>query len=225
MAFTDWDFYTTGFSSSSIGIDTGSVLVDAGSLRVVGSGAGVGTWAGHLDSNFTKGFTSGRIRTVFRSHSSGSGVVSFFLYFMASQLDITSGGSCYYVNCTHASSALQLRKTTSGGVPGSFTNLQTITGGTNGIAYSNSINPVAVEVTWFGGPVANAVFGGTRIQIRAMEGTTAFTHMGAAAVFVDTSSPLTTSVAEGIGGFSSNLGVGSVQDFVDETTIYERVLI
>lgn len=222
MAFTDWDFYTQGVTSPSIGIDTSSNLVGVGSLRV--SGTGTGAWSGHLDNSFAKGFTSGRIRTVFRKKGA-NGLVHFVLYFMASQLDITNGGSCYFLKMTHGSSAFTVQKSTSGGLQGSSTTLATYTNTTNGMRYANANEPCTVEVVWFGGPSAVAVFGGTRIQVRCMQGTSNFNQMASLPVVTDTTSPLMTSVAEGIGGFTTNGGVDPLLDFVDETTIYERVLI
>ena len=140
-----------------------------------------------------------------------SDIIQGGIFFVASQdVGIAGAGSCYLFGPTGTLNSLELRKVNSGIFDDTPTTLETA--GIN--AGSSPTSTFALEVEW---KADLSIFGGTFITCRY--GATLAT-MTDVLEFVDESSPLLTSFAEGLFVFRSGIStVGQV--IFDDTSVYE----
>ena len=156
----------------------------------------------------TRGFVMGRLQTLMRVDSD---VIQGGIFFVASQdVGIAGAGSCYLFGPTGTLNSLELRKVNSGIFDDTPTTLDTA--GIN--VGSSPTSSFALEVEW---KADLGIFGGTFITCRY--GPT-LGSMVDVLEFVDESSPLLTSFAEGLFVFRSGIStVGQV--IFDDTTVYQ----
>lgn len=218
MALADW---TTNFSGVTVSLEITTPLVGNGSLKhVVPAGSHT---ANMYLTNFAKGFTKGRIRTLLRyvvrpsaNAQCGSGII-----FMQSNLNPVTTASNYY--------KFFLGPGTAGGSPGtqywqltkhtSRTLVQTpsniLVETSSETAANNDYWPIQIE--WI---VDLAGLGGTRLTAsKGTKNSTDFNTLATIYDHLDTSTPHTTSVGEGL--FTVAYGTGVFTTIFDETSIYE----
>ena len=219
MAFADWENFATGAGTPVFSPETTQQIEGSQSLVIGQTGGAVDMHALHtVASGLTQGVTAGRLRTLvdkktLSSTSTGTGIIC-----MQSARDVTTSGSCYLLRF-NTGATFSLVKITSG----------LTSSGTTLASGSFSPNPpndevFAIELMWFN----DVAFGGTRLEVRADTSGSVTDFSGLPALpdlqFDDTSSPLTTSLAEGV--FWQDLGSGSASEIVfDQTTLYTVAII
>jgi hypothetical protein len=243
MAFGDWDFF---FGSNTGGIPVGETTILFLTPPIEGTGSllskqSVGTvFAQTMNtlpktiSPLTHGFDAGRFQTLLRFDDiSGTSpdVCAAGFVFMQSERDLSYTGSLLenYAWCVEVSEgftghALVLYKLMSGlnvesnALPVSeeifrYTNpFGTLTGST----------VVALEVEWRAEPSVISALGGA--QIRGRAGLTDFSSLLEYATILDTSSPLSTTVGEGLfTTFKSSVSLITKSVTFDSTSLY-RIL-
>lgn len=229
MAFSDW--VQNQSANPVIALDTTSPIVGSGSLSITVPLSGARQCAHlYLDAPFSKGFLKGRIRTLLRwdtggllasgAQREGAGIVG-----VQSQLDVsgTTGScySCYLGKKDVAGSAFKivLGKHTAG--------LSSTVGNTYLSDTSLGITPTAgdfwpFEFEWV---VDIPGLGGVRLIGRlGTKNSQDFGTLVDQFDLVDSSSPLSASVAEGVFAGKGNTAVTTNDDWsFDQTTVFELV--
>ena len=230
MALGDWVINTTANFATSLEIST--PLVGNGSLRqafgpqvAAGHGANL-----HLTGSFARGFTKGRIRTLLRVRTrpastndvnTGAGIIC-----MQSALNVTASGSCYFAGWGHNEAATgdNTRRFYILKVDGGLSD--TSVSASQYLADSSTVTTTdgdyyPLEFEW---QVDIPNLGGVRLILR--RGTLNSTDFGTLATvydIIDSTSPLTTTVAEGVGSIRGNTTTSGA-DFVfnwDETSVFQ----
>jgi hypothetical protein len=202
MSLSDWEVYKSS-GSLGVAIDTATPLVGSGSLQMVLS-LSTGRCNLRLSSAHSRGFLKGKVRTLLQPNSAGT-TLKMGLYCMASQADITTDGSFYRLMWYNG--AVRLDKPTSG-IDHSPTELTSS-------AYSLSAGQtIALELEW---AYDLAEWGGTRLVGRVGSATD-FSDLAEVIAYTDTSTPLSTSVGEGLFSYTTS---GAKTVLGDETTIFE----
>ena len=214
---TDWLTDTASVTSSvSIQHHTSTPLNGNRSVRFnITNGSAVGSkGAGAVflvTPTYTRGHIMGRLRTLMRvdSNLNQSGI-----YFLASQdIGIAGLGSAYMFGPSGINNALVLRKTSGGLYNTSFTLLDS----TNTSLGISPTTAFAVEVEW---KASIDIFGGTHIICRYG---TSFGSLVEILEYVDESSPLTVSSAEGLFAFVDGADIVG-QAVFDDTSLYNITL-
>ena len=224
MAFSNWTFLTgsanyfahlsePGFPDS-LSEGTGALIIH-NTTGTLGGGV-VGYVNTSTDSFLQLGLLKGSIRSLFRRGDDASVVDHFAgLFCMASDLNAHNTGQLYGLHVElMASNNIQLRKGSSGGVLGVGT-VGTQLGSTFTADFQGAGSIVALELSW--NAEEQSSLGGTELVVR-MGFEQDFSDLVTIINVVDTTSPLTTSVAEGI--WTSYISFG-LETFVhlDQTRI------
>lgn len=222
----DWTRYTT--SGYIITLDLTTPLVQSSSLKMRDDASNSGAAHLHLNDSFDRGFTRGSIKTIIRLDSpvttGGTSAIGGGIVCMQSQLDIRTSGAAYIFNWGRPSS---------GSTPASgnfrfsidkmFSGLA-LSGSNVSLAQTADIPVVAgafypIEIEW---DFDNDAYGGVRL--RANRGTLNsidFNTLSPLFDVIDSSSPLTTSLAEGLYIYESSNSAGRINVSCDETIIAE----
>ena len=215
---TDWDTDTAQSNSTvSIQYHTSTPLAGNRSVRFnVTTGGSIGTkGAGAiylLEPTHDRGHVMGRLQTLMRVDSD---VIGSGIFFLASQdVGIAGAGSCYYFGPGGSVNILNLYKVNSG----LFDDTPTLLDTTGINVGASPTSTFAIEVEW----KANvSIFGGTSIICRYGATLGSMTDV---LEFVDESSPLVTSSAEGLFAFRSGIAtVGQV--IYDDTSLFSITLV
>ena len=227
MALFEWGVFEDFPITDQERSHDGSPILDDRSLKFEHTGTTAFSHANLIpQSSFLPTGTApaGKLRTICRidTHDGVSPQVSYFgVTALQSQDDLTTSGSCYalLVSASEGLVAprLHLHKFTSGltdELP--FPSLVDIPypgGLTIGV-------PFAIELQWI-----EDVGGIGGVFLAANTGTqTDYSDLTTQITFVDTSSPLTVSVSEGIvGSFKNNVGGDTKKVLFDNTTLFELV--
>lgn len=210
---SDWTSDTDSVTSTvSIQHHTSTPLQGNRSVRfnITTGGAGTSKGAGAIflvTPTYVRGHVMGRLQSLMRVDSD---LNHGGIYFLASQATGISGtGSAYMFGTTGINNTLVLRKTT-GGLFSTSSSLLDTTGINVGTSPTSAF---AIEVEW---KADVALFGGTSIICRY--GATLGSLVDVLE-FVDESSPLTSSNAEGLFSFVAGSGVVG-QSIFDDTSLY-----
>jgi hypothetical protein len=201
VALSDWTVYKT--SGEAALIDTSAPLVGSGSLKITTNTTGVVELV-RADSG-ERAFTKGRIRTLMKATGPLTNPWAG-IYCMASQADLTATGSCYcLVLGSAAGNVVRIIKQTAG--------LDNGSGSVASAAFAVDVGTLyCLELEWDYDPVT---WSGTRLSGRAGVQSD-FSDLTELVTYTDTSSPLTTSVGEGI--FVASFSASETY-FFDKTTI------
>ena len=225
MSILDWDIYVDFPGNLLIFTDTAAPEIGTGSLAFGHINTVDFTHANLVPTDDSAGLShgvapNGRLRTVCRVdiHEGGTPLISYFgVTALQSQDDLTAGGSCYALLLASGEGlvdpVLCLHKFTSG-LPNGLPTPPLIS-----IPFPVTLGvPFAMELEWI---VDVPNLGGTFLLART--GTqTDFSDLTAQMSFVDTSSPITTSVAEGVvASFKSNSVSDTKKVIFDNTTLFE----
>lgn len=213
MALSDWQQNFLAFPGNMIIVyEVLTPLVGTGSAKF----SYTNTSVGHIDLSAKVGaipgetyaLSHGRIRTLVKPHFNAG---NFFqgIYFMASQSYIASSTGAYYaVNVNGAALNFQVRKQTSGGMSG-FNTSSTLGSGGAWVAG----NTYGLEVEWHQDiPNLNGVF----ITVKVGSALN-FSDLTTIITLLDTSTPLSTTLGEGL--FVSNLASASGSTLFDDTRL------
>lgn len=230
MAITDWARYIDIGNLQLYTERDSSTIIDTGSLAMEHTGTALFTHANLVPNDvivtpLPKGiFPAGRLRTICRvdQHDGIEPQTSYFgICAMQSQENLVLGGSSYALLVASdeglANPTLHIHKFTSGLTDGlpvpslvSATFPGTITLGV----------PFTLELDWV---VDIPNLNGTLLIARTGTATD-FSDLTGQLSFVDTLSPLTSSVAEGLcGSFKNNLVSSTKRVLFDNTTLFELV--
>lgn len=220
MALGDWTQKKTG--TMTVSLEIVSPIVGNGSLKLASQASAASGMNMYLTS-LAHGFTKGRMRTLIKMVTiPNADNVGFGFTFLQSALDLsTTGtpGSSYFLSWGRVGAGggggnlvWNITKRTSG--------LAAATAGTSlytGVLAASANDYYPIQIEW----VADvSALGGTRITFsRGTLNSTDFNTLGVISDLIDSSSPLTTSVAEGIAFANSVAGTGIA--VLDETTIYQ----
>lgn len=224
MSLADWTKVQPG-SSVTISLDINTPLVGNGSLKFVNGQTPNGVANMYLTS-LGRGFTKGRVRTLIRMDARPSHVAyeRSGIVFLQSVLNPSvASGNCYTFGWGVGAS-------TSGTPGGQYwtLNKHALSLGTAGSNLFNEAVSVSagdyypIQVEWV---VDIAGLGGTRISISVGDlNSIDFSTLLPLVDYLDTSSPLTSSVAEGLFTAHPSSGISGVHTYTfDETTIYQLV--
>lgn len=219
MSFTQWDTFSTGSGGVTFTLEVGSPLVDATSLKMVAVDDAAGTVLPSDSGGLSHGFTVGRLRTIVElttlPGSFGASFISFGIVAMQSQDDVTTTGNAYNF-------ALHMG---AGGSPQSF-NLNKIVG-LDGSGFGTNLDTLAItpftagsiftmEFEWI---EAVSEIGG--VQLTGKTGTaTDFSDLSTVVSALDTTSPYTTSVGEGLFSKISTVSGTSFTVLFDTTELF-----
>ncbi len=221
MALSNWVVFETGFPT--VGIMTAitdpvplSPIIGTGSLRLTQYSVTEGL-INLYNTGYSPGFTKAKWRSVLRPVSM-LGITNYSLgfVFMQSQLNLTGGtGSCYFahlsVNANGTNARFIIRKFVG-------TGLQTNLGASTTLYTGSNLGTIlgtnnAVEVEW-------DASSGTQVDItiRRTLNSTSFASLTLETSITDSSSPLITSVGEGI-GCTNGSSSGATDWLLDSTTL------
>lgn len=222
MALGDWSQQSNS-ANHVVSLDISTPLVGVGSLKIANA-VGTPTAVNMYLTSLAKGFTKGRIRTLMRvavrpSHVAheGCGIVC-----LQSTLDVTAGsGDCYTFRLGPGPSAT--------GAPGTLywglvkhTSAIVNAGTALDISASETVAAGDYWPTQLEWVVDIPNLGGTRLTAsRGTKNSTDFSTLAVIYDYLDTASPLTTSVAEGLFGCHPTTGSTSYTYTFDETSVYE----
>ena len=219
MSFSQWTF--DGSTDLTVGLDAVNNVVGASSLGAFSLSVNFNRGKfGYVSnaSGLQRGITKGKVRSIFRVRNPAvintSLNVSCGLYCMASTLSLLSSGSAYGFDiiASTAGSNVSVRKWTFG-VLASHT--ATVLGSTTTATFANPGDTVAVELEWDADDQIG--LGGTRVIARL--GTSLiFNDLVTIVDVVDTSSPMTSSLAEGL-YFHDDNGSRELDLLADSTAI------
>ena len=191
MAFADWDFFTGGTVTNAL--QSTGALVGSSSLEIVmASGSRV---QGQLDAGESRGFTKGKIRSLFKNTAvtGTASSVNVGLWCLSSVENMlgTGSGDAYAVGIYPEDSVtnVTLRKITQN--LGEFLSTGTLLGSAS---EDFATATVALELEW---NVAVAETGGVVLKVRTGSQTD-YSDLSEVISIVDSSSPYTTGFAEGI---------------------------
>ena len=220
MAFVDWIFNKSATITASIDVvnppiaGNASLLID---MTTSGADTKINATTTDTNVNFPKGFTKGKIRTLFKVIASAATEKTFGLSAMQSQGSIfSSTGSFYVARVTVGTSGfvskIELMKNISNtGLVGLTTVL-----GTHTVSISAS-TVFSLELQW----IYDAVeLQGTNLIVR-LGYATDFSDLGQIITVTDLLNYRSTSVAEGI--FGTCPSTGTMKLLVEGTTLYELV--
>ncbi len=222
MSLSQWTSVITPASGITVSIETTSPLVGTGSLRLQRSGSGMASsFTYPTDIALPTGFTKGRLQTQFRLDSITADNASnqlASLFFMVSSITsplTTASMYGFSAACRTSDGIVQffLGKTIGGGSISISNQL-----GSVDIADIPSGTTITMQVDWVYDLLQ---FAGTQIKARYKIGTD---YVGMTTVFnyTDTSSPLSTSVAEGL-GLVTPIGASVYDVFFDETSLFDLI--
>ncbi len=211
---TEWTTDTANVTSTvSVQHHTSTPLDGNRSVRfnVTTGGGGGSKGAGAVFLVTDPGHVMGRLQTLMRVDSD---VTLAGIYFLASQsTGITGAGAAYMFGPGGALNTLQLRKTSGGLYSGSPTTLDT----TAIDVGASDTDTFALEVEW---KADLDIFGGTSIICRYGVD---LDNLNDVLEYVDESSPLLVSLAEGLFAFRSGTSVVG-QAIFDNTSVYDITL-
>jgi len=211
MSFGDWDHLqnTATSASLSIGLELTNAIVGSGSLRVGFDGPGATVFnqshSSHLNNTFTRGLTKGRIRTLWQlNHATAQNRSGALIYFMCDNLNPTNTATNAYVAGLQYS-AVDTYLPVIAKMTGQFLDggLSWQPGGS--LVVINSASTLSLPITttvpfqieW---NLDLAAFGGVRMTMSVgLPGDTNFSNLSVIYDVIDSSTPHTTSVIEGIG--------------------------
>lgn len=223
MSLGDW---TQAGSGLTVSIEINTPLVGDGSLKFAASAA-VNQKNMYL-TNLDKGFTKGRIRSLMRMvvRPTTQAYARAGLICMQSVINPAAATGAYYTfgwgvgSSTAGTPGTQKWLLMKRAPSGQLSSVGTELNSTSVVVSASDYYPVQLE--WV---VDIADLGGTRLT--ASVGTLNSTDFGTLVTvfdYLDTSSPLTTSVAEGIFCTSANAAGAETYTYTfDETTIYQLV--
>lgn len=203
----------------NVQLDVINPIVGSGSLSMHPQGGSAEGAHLYLGGSFSKGFTKGQIRTLVNSSAPQTIRSGFGIYFMQNQLDMVNNASSTYaffwcnVDQGAGASNFNLQKITA--TTADLFDPRPISthilSGSNTFNQTLALNQVLpMQVQW---NLDQAQLGGIRITCSlGNPGDLNFNNLSTIYDLVDTVSPFTTSVAEGIGceksagGFSGNDG-------------------
>jgi hypothetical protein len=202
MGLGDWERYST---TTGLTIDPTAPLVGSGSLRMHLRDSGAECNLGLSDAH-PRGLLKGRVRTLVRQTTGFLTNHRVGLYCMAQALDITQGSERAFYRYCLKDQTLLLDKGDEG--------LSNGTTSLGSVAHTWTLAlTVALELEW---DYDLDRWGGAQLIGRV--GTrTDFSDLSAVITVTDSSSPLATSVSEGLCGWSSG---GEKIFLFDDTTIY-----
>lgn len=219
MAISDWTSQVQG--NYTFLLETVSPIAGTGSLRLERNSGSGSQGAIIYPTNLTTGITKGRLQTIINldEMSEDNSVEQYVgLFFMISSLSNPLTASSMYSFMIGVQDAgavsLNLGKSAASGVAG----LDADSLGNSSITPIAIGSNIALQVDW----VYDAIqFSGTKITARWKNGTD-FTSLTEVFSLVDTNSPLTSSVAEGMGALT---GAGSNDwvMFFDDTSLFDLV--
>ncbi len=225
MSLSDWTSVQPG-SSVTISLEINTPLVGDGSLKFVNAGTPNGYTNMYL-TNLLKGFTKGRIRTLIRA----DGRPSHVAYERAGIVCLQSG-LALNANKNFYTFGWGVGSSTSGTPGTQYWTLGKNVNTTLGSApTSNLINEAVsvstgdyypIQLEWI---VDIPNLGGTRLtaSVGALNSTD-FSTMAVLFDYLDTSSPFTTSVGEGVFDAHPASGFSVAHTYIlDETTVYQLV--
>lgn len=195
MSFSDWIFnFTTGdlyaglYSPGIVG--NYSLNLFSG---VTGANRAITGYV--VASPFTRGIEQGRILTVIKLIDNSNVLFYGGLYCMASSLTTDSIGNVYVLQIGKGTSNnVQIRKASSGGIVGTGTGGTQI-GSSDSVSFTNIGDIVCLSIDW--DAAHQTFYGGT--HIKASFGVQPdFSDLSVFEEQVDSSSPLTSTVAEGM---------------------------
>ena len=213
MALSDWDFFSGG--SPTFALQTVGALVDTASLEIVSPATG--RIQGQLDSGQTRGFTKGKIRSLFRcTANTGTALNSNIGLWCLSSVENmigTGSGDAYGVGIAPAASAnVRLRKIDQN-FGEWFDDADLAVANKSFIAGTT----VAMELEW---NVDIPGIGGVNLVVRVGDATD-FSDLSEVINIVDSSSPYTTGFAEGI--WAATESPATATFLVDNTEIFVGV--
>jgi hypothetical protein len=228
MAISDWDI-SVDSGNLSVFIENTTPILDFGSLAFEHTGTSLYTHGNVIPNDDSLGLPhgivpAGRLRTVCRvdEHDGSTIQISYFgVSTLQSQDDMVAGGSCYALLVASeegfANPTLRLHKFTAG-LTNSLPAPPLVA-----IPYPGTLTigvPFTLELQWV---VDVTTLGGTFL-LGSTGVATDFSDLTGQLTIVDTMSPLTTSVAEGlVGSFKNNVGGDTKKVLFDNTTLYELV--
>lgn len=220
MAFIDWDQYSTG-STIAMANDTVSPIADTGSLFFDSSGSG--NRQAHMSvsasSGINKGFTKGKIRTICNVASFTAGFQAGIVC-LQSQDDVSGVvGSCYTLNMrSRTASAIDFRLVLNKHTTG-LQNVTTLLDETaNGLSTLGT--DFVMELQWIADLPG---LGGTQLVVSFGNNTQDFNDLVPQFVVLDTTSPILTSVGEGVFCKVISASTEQVDVRFDETEIFSLV--
>lgn len=219
MAISDWTTQVQG--NYVFLLETVTPVAGTGSLRLERN-SGTGAEAAIIyPTSLTTGVTKGRLQTIINLEDmtdDGAGPQQIGMFFMVDSIGTPLTTSSMYSFTigveTGGMSSLNLGKSIGAGVAGlDVTALDTLA-----TAFEVIGSNIALQVDW----VFDAIqFAGTKITARWKNGTD-FTGLATVFELVDTTGPLTTSVAEGLGALT-NTGTNDWVMFFDDTSLFDLV--
>jgi len=231
MALADWVVNKTGTEVIAHSIDVATPMIGDGSLNLSHSGPnGPGGLNMYLGAPFSKGFTKGRIRTLIRWDTGGTiqvgdTLVHSGVIFLQDQLDVSdTTGNFYTLGIGSAKTGgdfkIRIVKHNIGlNNIGETSRTEIFTKNTGGVHPPSADDFWPIEIEWV---VDIPGLGGTRLIAR--EGTKNSLDFGTLIDIydaVDVSSPLTTSVAEGVFSQGGTNFTNARTWTVDQTSIFE----
>lgn len=228
MSIVNWDKYVDIPANLQISTEKSSPILGAGSLLLNHSSTNFFTHANlvpNTGSGYSHGITpAGRLRTICQvnAHDGSASQTSYFgLSIMNSQENLVTGGSCYALLVSSdeglVNPTLRLHKFTSGLTDG-LTSSSLIF-----IPFPGSITigvPFTLEIEWV---VDITNLNGTLLIARTGTDTN-FTDLTGQMFIVDSISPLTTSVTEGVvASFKSSSISNTKTVLFDNTVLFELI--
>ena len=241
MALSDWTSYTDGGTIGG-GSPQGSVFTDivtpidgTGSVALTHAPSNEFQSINLVPATLPKGFEAGRMRTLIRIDDLDDPSMQenhFGILFMQSQenmADFDGGGQSYGLSLSvgegFSPQSFRLWKFTGGlnGGSGTLDTMQILDSVALPFTLTSGI-VVGIEVEWRTEPEVISEIGGALIICRAGEETD-FSDLQDLITFTDTTSPYTTTVAEGIfAGFKNQMASGNNRVTFDLTTLVEIIL-
>ena len=239
MSLTDWTIYRDGGTISSnptaiASITTTNPLVGAGSLRVTESPGTDFQSINLVPATFPTGYLSGRMRTLIRldnmisvsnpSHVSHAGLLCLQSVENMSKFGAFGGtgksyGASVSIGNGFSSQKINLYKFTSGLDGSSGQLLAALTNITPSFTLTTG-SVIALELQWRADPIVVTELGGVSLKIRIGQ-LLDFSDLQEVIAYVDTVSPYTATVSEGLwAGLKSVSGSEAVRFTVDSTLSY-----
>jgi len=235
MSFGDWDHQIRGTVSS--GLELTNAIVGSGSLKdgnFTGGNLTDQTNTHHLNNTFTRGLTKGRIRTLYgKEHTTTDSRTGPGIYCMCDNLDPANNSSDYYWFGLEHGVSNQLRLVIAKGVGTTLNGALnwTFPGGADTLIASAAVitgftlgETIPFQLEW---NLDLASFGGVRLTASVgLVGDTNFSNLAVVYDIIDSTSPLTTSLIEGI-GMMWPLGAPGIDDgehtLWDSTGVFQLV--
>ena len=213
MSFSDWIFETTSPNDLFVALDTNSIVGNT-SLRLFSDIAGVNlALTGYLISSpFLNGIDHGIIYTLMRIQVNLNSVFYGGIFCMADDFSPPNTGALYVLQVAKGTSNnVQIRKATAGGIVASSTGTQI--GSSGSVNFQNNDDTVCIALEWDS-------TGSLGTELTGYVGTqTDFSDLAQFTTAIDMSSPLTTTVIEGIFFHQDSVSGGASEILYDSTKI------